>query len=133
MMIRSILMPLVLLLPSTLHAQHSGTMPCDSAKTTLDMRRCASQALEEGKRDLDKYLKEARRVASKSALLDSAQAAWERYRDIACRAAGSEYEGGTIKPVVVLNCLLDLTRKRVHELYDDYLGMSDTPLPEPKP
>jgi len=133
MMIRSLLIPLVFLLPCTLQAQDSASLSCGSAKTTLDMQRCASNALEHAKRDLSKYLHEARRVASKSALLDSAQAAWERYREITCRAAGSQYEGGTMKPVVVLNCLLGLTRRRLHEVYDDYLRTSDTPLREPKP
>jgi uncharacterized protein YecT (DUF1311 family) len=52
--------------------------------------------------------------------------------NVACRAAGSEYEGGTIKPLVVLNCLTDLARDRVHQLYNHYLRTSDTSLPEPK-
>jgi uncharacterized protein YecT (DUF1311 family) len=130
-MIRYLLLPL-LLLPSGLAAQDSLAMSCDSAMTTIDMSRCASRALEQAKRDLNRYLQEARRLAASRALLDSAQTAWERYREITCRAAGREYEGGTMKPVVVLNCLLDLTRRRLHELYDNYLRTSDTALPEPK-
>ncbi len=108
-------------------------MSCDSALTTVDMRRCASQALEQAKRDLNRYLQEARRLTAKRALLDSAQTAWERYREITCRAAGDEHQGGTMKPLVVLNCLLDLTRGRLHEVYDHHLRTSHTALPEPKP
>jgi|SRR5690348_13099082 len=129
---RYLLVPL-LLLPSGMAAQGSRSMACDSAATTIDMRRCASQTLEQAKHDLSRYLQEARRATAKRALLDSAQTAWEHYREITCRAAGAEYEGGTMKPLVVLNCLLDLTRRRLHEVYDHYLRTSDTTLPEPKP
>ncbi len=129
---RYLLVPL-LLLPSGVAAQGARSMARDSAATTIDMRRCASQALEKAKRDLNRYLQEARRLTAKRALLDSAQTAWERYREITCRAAGDEYEGGTMKPLVVLNCLLDLTRRRLHDVYDHHLRTSDTAFPEPKP
>jgi uncharacterized protein YecT (DUF1311 family) len=131
-MIRAFLLPLVILLPSRLAAQDSAPISCDRAVTTMDMRRCASRALEQAKRDLSRYIEEARRLAANRALLDSAQAAWERFREMTCRAAGSQREGGTMKPVVVLNCLLDLTRRRLREVYDDYLRTSTTVLPEPK-
>ena len=128
---RHLLLP-VLLPASLLAAQGSTTTACRDAKTTVDMERCASRDLEQAKRELDRYLQEARRLATNRALLDSAQAVWEHYRDVACRAAGSEYEGGTMKPLVMLNCLTDLARNRIRELYDHYLRTSQTSLPEPK-
>ncbi len=131
-MIRRLLLLLVIMLPSKVAAQDLLPTSCDSATTTFDMRRCASRALEDAKRDLNRYVREARRLAAKPALLDSAQAVWERFREIACRAAGSEYEGGTMMPLVVLSCHLDLTRSRLHQVYDDYLRTSDTALPQPK-
>jgi len=132
-MIRRYLFVLALAVPSTLGAQDSLRVACDSALTTIDMRRCASRDLESAQRDLQRYLQEARRVAANRAQLDSAQVAWLRYRDLACRAAGSEYEGGTMKPLVVLGCLTDLTHDRVRQLYNGHLRTSDTALPEPKP
>ena len=129
---RHILPLFTLLLPSLLAAQDSRATACRDAKTTVEMERCASRDLDQAKRDLDRYLQEARRVATNRALLDSAQALWEHYRDVACRAAGTEYEGGTIKPLVMLNCLTDLARNRVRQLYDHYLRTSDTSLPEPR-
>jgi len=130
---RHILPLLALFLPSLLLAQDAHATACRDAKTTVEIERCASRDLDQAKRELDRYVQEARRVATNRALLDSAQALWEHYRDIACRAAGSEYEGGSIKPVVMLNCLTDLARNRIRDLYDHYLRTSDTPLPEPKP
>jgi uncharacterized protein YecT (DUF1311 family) len=129
---RHIFILFALFLPSLLAAQHSPATGCRDAKTTVDMERCASRDLDQAKRELDRYLQEARRLATNRALLDSAQAVWEHYRDVACRAAGSEYEGGTVKPLVMLNCLTDLARDRMRELYDHYLRTSNTPLPEPK-
>jgi uncharacterized protein YecT (DUF1311 family) len=105
---------------------------CDSAMTTADMRRCAVRDYKDAKRDLNRYFEEARRVATNRALLDSAQAVWERFRDLACRAVGSQYRDGTKQPVVVLTCLVRATRKRLREIYDDFLSRAKTTLPEPK-
>ena len=130
---RHLLTLVFLILPSVLPAQESVTTACRDVKTTLDMERCASRDLKDAKRDLARYLQEAHRFANSRALLDSTQAAWERFRDMACRAAGTQYEGGTIRPLVVVNCLMDLTRKRTRELYEHYLRNMDTKLSQPKP
>ncbi len=130
-MIRYYLLVLALLAPPALRGQDSLTAGCDTAVTTLDMRRCVSRDLESAQRDLQRYLQESRRIAANRALLDSAQTAWERYRDLACRAAASEYDGGTMMPLVVLTCRLTITRHRTHDLWDDYLRESEA-LPEPK-
>jgi uncharacterized protein YecT (DUF1311 family) len=131
-MIRRYLIAIALAVPTTLGAQDSLRVACDSAMTTIDMRRCASRDLESAQRDLERYLQEARRVAANRGQLDSSQAAWVRYRDVACRAAASEYEGGTMQPLVVLGCLRDLTRDRIRQVYNAHLRTSDTILPEPK-
>ena len=132
-MTRHLLIALAMAIPSTIRAQDSLPVACDSAMTTIDMRRCDSRDLESAQRDLQRYLQEARRVAANRAQLDSSQVAWLRYRDVACRAAASEYEGGTMQPLVVLGCLTDLTRDRIRQLYNGHLRTSDTALPEPKP
>jgi uncharacterized protein YecT (DUF1311 family) len=114
-------------------AQGSSPAPCDTVSTTLQMRQCASQRLERARTDLVKYLAEARRLTSNVKLLDSVQVAWERFRDVECRAAAAEYEGGTMQPLVVLACLEGLTRERTRHLYNDYIGTSDSALPKPEP
>src|SRR2546425_13300283 len=132
-MLRFFFMALALLVPSVVGAQDSSRVACESATTTIEMRRCISRGLQAAERDLQHYVEEARRRAANRALLDSAQIAWKRYRDLACRAAGNQRSGGTMQPPAVLGCLLDLTRRRIHELYEHYLRTSDTALPEPKP
>ena len=127
------LLVLIVALPSVLPAQDSTRFACDTAVTTIDMRRCASDTLVAVERELQRYLQEARRVTANRAQLDSSQVAWVRYRDLACRAEASEYEGGTMQPLVVLGCRTKVTRERIHQLYDGHLRTSDTKLPEPNP
>jgi len=119
-----------LLVPSVVGAQDSTRNPCEGAPTVVEMRRCMSRGLQAAERDLQRYLEEARRRAANRALLDSVQTAWNQYRDLACRAAGGERNRA--KPAVV-GCLLDLTRRRIRELYEHYLRPSDTALPQPRP
>jgi uncharacterized protein YecT (DUF1311 family) len=122
---------LILSRPADLRAQVSTEASCDSAKTPSNMRRCAMREFDRARRDLRRYVAEAHRLATKPALLDSAQALWERFRDLACRAAGSQYDGASNQPVVVLKCMVNATRKRLREVYDDFLRKSRTVLPEP--
>ena len=119
-----------LLAASVLGAQDSTRNPCEGAPTVIEMRRCMSRGLQAAERDLQRHLEAARRRAANRALLDSVQTAWKQYRDLACRAAGGE--GNRARPAV-LGCLLDLTRRRIHELYEHYLRASDTALPQPRP
>jgi uncharacterized protein YecT (DUF1311 family) len=132
-MLRCFVMAVALLVPSVLGAQDSSRTSCESAKTTAEMRRCISRGLQAAERDLQRYLEEARRRAANRALLDSVQIAWKEYRDLACRAAGGEHNRGTKQPPAVLGCLLDLTRRRIHEVYEHYLRTSSTAFPEPEP
>lgn len=127
----SLILVLWLVLPSVLRAQDSSRAACDSAATAVNVRRCFEHALQTAERDLQRSVDEARRRAANRALLDSAEAAWRRYRDLACRAAGSQEHGGTTQGPAVLRCLLDLTRRRMRDVYRHYLRASDAALPEP--
>jgi uncharacterized protein YecT (DUF1311 family) len=52
--------------------------------------------------------------------LKSAQAAWVKYRDLQCRAAGQQYQGGSIQPLVVNQCLTLVTEHRIEEIKEAY-------------
>lgn len=52
--------------------------------------------------------------------LKNAQAAWVRYRDLQCRAAGQQLQGGSIQPIVVNKCLVLLTHHRIDEIRAAY-------------
>lgn len=104
--------------------------PCASP-TTAAMRMCAAQKLGTAEGEMQRYLDAARRVARPPAALDASQTAWMGYRDHACRAAASQYDGGSLQPVVALDCRLRLTHERTRELWRAYL-VEDDAFPEPR-
>jgi uncharacterized protein YecT (DUF1311 family) len=107
--------------------------PC-LGPTTAEMRSCAAQKLRSAESEMGRYLEGARRVARPASALDSAQVAWTAYRDQACRAAAGQYEGGSLQPVVALDCRLRLTRERSLELWRAYLAeQGDLPQPATTP
>jgi uncharacterized protein YecT (DUF1311 family) len=103
--------------------------PC-AGPTTAESRLCTAEKLRAAEADMRRYLEAARRSARPPATLDSAQAAWTGYRDLACRGAAGQYDGGSLQPVVALDCRLRLTRERVLELWRAYLA-GEEGLPEP--
>jgi uncharacterized protein YecT (DUF1311 family) len=52
--------------------------------------------------------------------LKAAQAAWVKYRDLHCRAAGQQYQGGSIEPLVVNQCMSLVTMHRIEEIREAY-------------
>ncbi|NVP54634.1 lysozyme inhibitor LprI family protein [Mycoplana rhizolycopersici] len=103
---------------------------CKLAQTQSDMNACAAEDYAAA----DKALNEQWLATKKAAkvwddMIESdggprgaedrllkAQRAWLAYRDSQCEALGFTVQGGTIQPMVVSNCLADLTRKRTEEL-----------------
>lgn len=52
--------------------------------------------------------------------LKAAQAEWIKYRDLECRAAGQQLQGGSIQPIVVNKCMILVTRHRIDEIRAAY-------------
>jgi uncharacterized protein YecT (DUF1311 family) len=48
--------------------------------------------------------------------LKEAERAWLSYRDIQCKAAGHQYEGGSMSPMIYSQCLTTLTHHRIADL-----------------
>ena len=101
---------------------------CAAPVTQLDMNICADRAWKLADEDLNLAYRMARTlmqqtdaalpVADRGAevALRDAQRAWITFRDAACRAEGYVYFGGSIRPLVVSNCLERMTRARTEEL-----------------
>ncbi len=49
-------------------------------------------------------------------LLIQAEKDWIKYRDSHCKFDASQYEGGSIQPLIYSTCLEELTRKRIAEI-----------------
>ena len=129
--VRPLLHALAVLLPvssaGNVFAQQPD--PC-KGETTAEMRICASERLRAAESEMQRYFEAARRIARPPSALDGTQAAWVTYRDQACRAAAGQYEGGSLQPVVMLDCRLRLARERTLELWRAYLA-EEGGLPEP--
>ena len=124
-----------------LHAQAQGVVQeedarakqpfCEKAVTTFEINQCYFVELAKTNAS---YLKLARLLGAlfrsgyksgekpevKRISFDDAESAWASYRDKECNAAGSVYEGGTIRPSVEIGCKITLTHSHMDELWALY-------------
>jgi uncharacterized protein YecT (DUF1311 family) len=118
------------------HPQAANGDACDG--TTMEMVRCLDKRGEEADAELTKYLAaaQARINGSLDAKPDlaHAQAAWSDYRHAHCGDVYDFWREGSIRGPAAAACYLEITRRRTHEVWSDYLTFPDsTPplLPEP--
>ncbi len=104
------------------------TLDCTAPQSQLEMTMCAGQDYSKADAELNVAYAKARAVmksydadlppgqrGAAKALLE-AQRAWIPFRDAACKAEGYPFEGGTIQPMIVAECLARLTRRRTEDL-----------------
>lgn len=53
-----------------------------------------------------------------AAALLASQRAWLKFRDTQCVIAGGEVAGGSMQPMVIAGCKIDLTKQRTTQLHD---------------
>lgn len=107
----------------------SGTMPasaeqipalCSDKANQAEMTRCASDALKSADADMAKALQELLTAtdADDRKFVSDAQDAWSAYRDKECiaRIGGSPNRGGTIWPMLHLECRAGLATLRTKDL-----------------
>lgn len=102
----------------------------ESCDTTLDMITCMNRIYQISDRTLNKTyndllallasfdddLRDVTRSSNQKIMLVDAQRAWIVFRDKECERVYWSGGGGTIAPILRLNCLVDLTEKRTTEL-----------------
>ncbi|WP_420339327.1 lysozyme inhibitor LprI family protein [Roseibium sp.] len=110
---------------------------CKEPQTQLDMTICAKKDWEAADVELnaayksamaamkqtDSYLSDDLKVAAET--LKAAQRAWIPFRDKACESYGFLARGGSMEPMLVLQCRADLTRQRTSELKDLTQGLGN--------
>ncbi|ALI56326.1 lysozyme inhibitor LprI family protein [Celeribacter marinus] len=94
---------------------------CSNAINQYEMNHCALRAYIAADEDLNDTYGWAMDVAKgwsgeAANALRAAQRAWIPYRDAACIAEGSAYEGGSIQPLIIHGCKEHLTRQRTEEM-----------------
>lgn len=87
---------------------------CDNAMTQTEMNICARQDYEEADKELNLAYGEAMAIltGAHGDALKKSQRAWITYRDLACESYGLMAEGGSMQPMLVNNCLAQITRDR---------------------
>jgi uncharacterized protein YecT (DUF1311 family) len=99
---------------------------CNNQVTQMDMNDCAAQAFEAADAELNRAygvaVDYARQLDAETKggieeQLRVAQRAWITYRDAACASEASQFEGGSIMPLIYSGCLERVTLARTNDLY----------------
>jgi uncharacterized protein YecT (DUF1311 family) len=114
--------------------------PCEANAAKVDFDTCYADQFKVADQDLNRLYRNAmlafqadiadahkRKDESQlsydaTALFDlkAAQTAWGQYRDLHCRAAGQQFQGGSIRPIVVNRCMILVTLHRIDEIRAAY-------------
>ncbi len=101
--------------------------PCDG-DTTLEMRQCAARKYKQVDDELNKtyrlLMSKLDNEGHKSSL-KTAQQAWLKYRDTNCEFVSYLYRGGSIAPVIVTDCMTNMTTARIIEMKDQIRSLED--------
>ena len=111
---------------------------CGNAKNTVEETQCLSAELEKTNTNLADYLAVAKeRIARENSgkpQLDAAQAAWLQYRSAQCGDVYTYWQAGTYRYRADLECGIELTRSRTHDIWKAYLTyFGTTPPLRPEP
>jgi uncharacterized protein YecT (DUF1311 family) len=115
--------------------------PCgEKPMSQLQMNECAALQYKQADADLNKVYRKALQYMTDDlaraqkqgdqnqmkyeeaaiASLKEAERAWISYRDIQCKAAAQQYEGGSMAPMIYSQCLTTLTEHRTADLKSIY-------------
>lgn len=88
------------------------------AQTQLEMNQIAYANYKKADAQLNKVYKQLMAILTKKEkpLLIQAEKDWVKFRYSHCKFEASQYEGGSIKPLIHYNCLEQSTKKRIAEI-----------------
>jgi uncharacterized protein YecT (DUF1311 family) len=88
------------------------------AQTQSEMNVTANAKYKKADAELNKVYKQLMSILDQNEkpLLIQAEKDWVKYRDSHCRFDASQYDGGSIQPLIYSTCLEELTRKRIAEI-----------------
>lgn len=109
---------------------------CDNASDQATMNECAGKSFKASDTELNTLYKqiEARLKddQDKAKLLVAAQKAWIAFRDAECDFSAAGVAGGSVYPMIVLQCRDGLTQNRVKD-FKTYLSCEEGDLSCPVP
>lgn len=109
---------LILSLMGSVALPVSAQVQCDYSGTQTQMNACAYRDYNRADAALNQAYKHAMSKLSDptKTKLQQAQRLWIPYRDAACDAEASPFEGGSLQPLIRATCLQDLTETRTQNL-----------------
>ena len=124
---------ILILLTLLLTLGYSQTLDCNNAVTTYDRMDCQKIEIAKVEKTLNKYwhasrqrYKDDKEVVSH---MDKSQKVWIAYRKAHCDVIYQIWIDGSIRGLMAGNCLLDMTKKRTHEIWETYLTYMDSTPP----
>jgi uncharacterized protein YecT (DUF1311 family) len=103
---------------------------CLESENTIEERNCMSAEVDKVEQKLAKYIEAAKdHIAEDQAIvlsLDEAQKAWLNYRTMQCGDVYTYWLQGTYRYRASLQCALDLTQERTHDIWSAYLTYADS-------
>ena len=111
---------------------------CLDANNTFDEAKCLNQELDKANSVLAEYLATAQQQIdkqnSRKPQIAAAQEAWLKYRDAQCGDVYTYEEAGSYRYRAELECEIEATRSRTHEIWSAYMRTFGTSLPlRPEP
>ena len=111
---------------------------CNKAISTIEINYCLGKELEIQTKKMEHYLNESfKHNSHDSELVESIKAAqklWDEYSSAHCDSIYTMWREGSIRNTMAITCQTKLTKKRTHEIWENFLTyMDSTPpvLPEP--
>ncbi|WP_300979353.1 lysozyme inhibitor LprI family protein [Flavobacterium sp.] len=97
-----------------------------TAQTQLEMNEKASLDYKKADAELNKVYKKLVSLLDKNekVLLIQAQKDWIKYRDSHCKFESDPYTGGSIKPLILLTCLEEITKERTKHLKESLKNLN---------
>lgn len=93
-------------------------LDCQKALNQQELNQCAALSAREADRKLNQIYQQLRKEQrnQSNTLLINAEEAWIKYRDASCAFSRSQFEGGSIAPLIYSDCIARLTKQRTQEL-----------------
>lgn len=103
--------------PERLYSKQYASCMANTDGVTVEMRECINKELVRQDERLNQAYRKYSNSLSSSVRnsLKEAQRAWIHFRNKECIWAGASEGGGTLGPVIVDNCHLELTTRRASE------------------
>ncbi len=99
---------------------------CDDAMTTAQMRECQNNFFQKSDSELNQVYGElmSKLSESRQAKLRESQRAWIQFRDKNAEFMASDFEGGSMSPVISIYWLNLMTKNRISELKESLHELS---------